>query len=117
MPRLVAYLNDNLMQQVKDMAQKNKSTISKTVVELIKTGYKVKQLQDDKNNDKEAEKMEKLIAKHTEYLLRILATTTDVLRCVHNDQSKYKDNNIDEISEIIADKMREYINGYIGINQ
>jgi len=105
------------MKNIQQMANNRDITLSKMASKLIETGYKVKLLQDEKKNDKDADKMTELVGKSTEYLLRILDTTSDILRCVHNEKSKYKNKDFDAIIDEIREKMQQYIKGYIGKDQ
>jgi len=113
MPKLQTFVNDVLLKNLKEMSKQQGKSLSKFVSELIEIGYNFKQLHGDKSN-KEDEKRAELIAKHSEYLLRIMAITSDIYRCVRNEKTKYKEKDIDDALSTMNDTVRTYINGYIG---
>lgn len=113
MPKLQTFVNDNLLKNLKEMSKQQGKSLSKFVSELIEIGYNFKQLHGEKLN-KEEEKRAELIAKHSEYLLRIIAITSDIYRCVRNEKTKYKEKDIDDVLSTMNDTVRTYINGYIG---
>ena len=117
MPRLVTFVDNELLKNLQQMAKDRDINVSKMASKLIETGYKVEQLQRGKSGENEAKKMEELRDKHSEYLLRILATTADILRCVHNDKSKYIDKDPEVVITKITENMQEYVRGFIGKDQ
>jgi len=113
MPRLVTFIDDSLLKNLKQMGENNKKSLSKLAAELIEIGYNVKQIHGGKGN-KEEEKRQELIAKHTEYLLRILTILADVYACVRNEKSQQDGEKINDTLDIIKKNVQSYIAGYIG---
>lgn len=113
MPRLVTFIEDPLLQNLKKMSKDSKKSLSKLAAELIEIGYRAKQLQDGKSN-KEEEKKAELAEKHTEYLLRILTILSDIYRCVRNEKSTQSGGKVDDVLNAIKDSVQAYISGYIG---
>ena len=81
--------------------------LSHIISELIDIGYRVKQHHDTYSSQQENKKAE-LIDKHTEYLLKIMAITTDIYRCVCNEKSKYNENTINEVLATISAKTHKF---------
>jgi len=108
MPRIVAFLDDEVINNLKALYKNSDKSLSRIVSELVDIGYKVK-LYHEKQPDQQAEKP-LLPNKHTEYLLRIMAIATDILRCIRNGKSKYKEVAIDDVLVTIATNTQNFIN-------
>jgi len=93
------------------------AVIAKHLVQLIEIGYKVKQHQETQNPQPLDKKKPALADKHTEYLLRIMAITSDIYRCVRNENSKYKEKNVDQALERITLNTQKYIEGSLEKNR
>ena len=117
MSRVVAFLDDGVIKNLKESYKESNKTLSKIVSELVDIGYRVKQHHETQKLNPQEEKKAKLIDKHTEYLLRIMAINADIYRCVRNEKSKYKEDNIDNVLSIIATNTQSFINGKLGKNQ
>jgi len=113
MPKISTFVNDNFLKNLREMGKQQGKSLSKIASELIEIGYKVKQLQDGKSN-KEEEKRAELVAKHTEYLLRMLTILSDIYRCTRNEKSTQAGEKVDDILSAIKDSVQSYISGYIG---
>jgi len=85
--------------------------VLKELVDIGLKSYSSKNIIPTNNkSDKEAD----LRMKHTTYMLRMIAITSDVLRCVF-DQSKVDGahNNAEEQLAFIKNKVDHYIDGYL----
>ena len=87
MGRIITYMDNAMLTKVQEMANEVGKPVSQVAAELIEVGYRVK-TSNGKSEDVEDVKRKELIENHSEYLLRIMATVSDILRCVHNDKSK-----------------------------
>jgi len=108
MPRIVAFLDDEVINNLKELYKNTDKSLSKIVSELVGIGYKVK-LYHEKQPDQQAENP-LLPNKHTEYLLRIMAIATDIYRCARNENSKYNEDSIDDVLVTIATNTQNFIN-------
>lgn len=117
MPRIITYLSDELIQNLKEISTNSGKSISKITAELIETGYKIKHNKDVYKLNLEDEKKKELVDKHTEYLLRIMSIVGDIYRCVRNEKSKYEEENVDDAIKTIIESNIKYIEGYLGKDQ
>jgi N-acetyl-anhydromuramyl-L-alanine amidase AmpD len=83
MPRVVSYLDDNTIKELKELYRDSNKPLSQIISELVSIGYKVKQYHDTEQPEQQEEK-NYFANKHTEYLLKIMAIATDVYRYVRN---------------------------------
>ena len=114
MPRVITYLDDTTLKNLKEVSKTSGKTISKISAELIKIGYDVKHNKEVHKLSHEEEKKQELIDNHTEYLLKILSIVGDTYRCVRNEKSKYSEEAIEDVIKTITSNNRKYINGYLG---
>lgn len=111
--RIITYLNKNTLADIKVLAKKSKKTLSATAAELIDIGYQLKQHQEKQNIDAIHPKKEELISRHTQYLLMIMAITSDILRCIRNEKSKYTEKTADEAINRIEKNTLDFIKNFI----
>ena len=114
MSKIIAYLNNNTLQNLKELSKNTDKSLSKTASELIEIGYQIKQYQEKQKLSPEEERKVELKNKHTEYLLRIMATAADIYRCVRNENSKYDVNDANTALDIIATNTESFIDGILG---
>ena len=115
MSRITVFLDDNVVENLKELYKDSSKSLSKIVAELVDIGYRVKQ-HHQKANLQEIKKAE-LVDKHTEYLLRTMSIAADIYRCIRNDKSKYKEANAENALNAITSNAQCYINGQLGKNQ
>ncbi len=115
MQRIVSYLEDDVIEDIKKLYKDSNISISKMASELMDIGYKVK-LHHESQSDLQEEKKATLVDKHTEYLLRIMAITADVYRCVRNEKSKYSEGTADEVLATVNARVQNFINRKLGEN-
>ncbi len=109
MQRIVSYLEDDVIENIKKLYKNSNISISKMASELMDIGYKVKLHHESHSGLQEAKKAA-LVDKHTEYLLKIMAITNDVYRCVRNEKSKYAEDTVDEVLTIIHTRAKDFVN-------
>ena len=117
MSRTVVFLDDGVIKNLKELYKDTDKTLSKIISELVDIGYRVRQHHEEQKLNPQEEKKAELVDKHTEYLLRIMAIATDVYRCVRNEKSKYKEDNVNSVLDVIATNTQSFINGKLGKNQ
>ncbi|EKE01243.1 MAG: hypothetical protein ACD_21C00187G0005 [uncultured bacterium] len=117
MPRVVAFLDDGVIKNLKELYKNSDKSLSKIISELVDIGYRVKQHHEVQKVDLQEEKKAELTDKHTEYLLRTMAVVADTYRCVRNEKSKYKEEDIDNVLDTIISNTQSYINGKLGKNR
>ncbi|CAL7962357.1 conserved hypothetical protein [Gammaproteobacteria bacterium] len=117
MSRVVAFLDDDVIKNLKELYKDSDKTLSKIIVDLVDIGYRVKRHHEEqKTNPQEAKKAE-LVDKHTEYLMRTMAVVADIYRCVRNEGSKYKEKDVEQALNVIASNIQGYIDGQLGKSQ
>ena len=117
MARIITYLDDAIMQNLKEVSKISGKSISKIAAELIKVGYDIKHNKEVHKLSREEEKKQELVDKHTEYLLKILSIIGDTYRCVRNEKSKYSEETVEDVMKIITSNNRKYIDGHLGKNE
>ena len=110
MQRIVSYLEDDVVKNLRDLSKETDKSMSKIISEVIDIGYKVKLHHDINRPSLQEEKKAELKEKHTEYLLRILSIVADIYRCNRNDKSKYEAENANEALETISSNVINFIN-------
>ena len=75
MPKISTFLNEDTIKNLKLLSEESGKSLSKVVAELIELGYKIKQLQDEKQVNAKEQKMAELAERHSEYLLKLIALT------------------------------------------
>lgn len=113
MSRIITYLNKKMLEDIHDLSKNSKKSVFETAAELIEIGYNLKKHKETQIMDKAQTKMEELVSRHTQYLLRIMATSYDVLRCVRNEKSKYSEKTTEEAIKKIETNTIEFINDFI----
>lgn len=113
MQRISSYLEDDFVDKIKKLYQNSDVSISRMTAELIEIGYRVKLHHETHPSPQEAKKAV-LTDKHTEYLLKIMATVIDVYRCVRNEKSKYHENTVDEALATIHARTLSFISQKLG---
>jgi hypothetical protein len=109
MQRIVSYLEDDIVYNIKKLYKDSDISISKMTSELIDIGYKVK-LHHELHSGSQEENKAALVDKHTEYLLKIMAIVNDIYRCVRNEKSKYAEGTVDEVLATIHTRAQVFIN-------
>ncbi len=109
MQRIVSYLEDDVIENIKKLYKNSDISISKMASELMDIGYKVK-LHHESHSSLYEERKAALIDKHTEYLLKIMAISTDIYRCIRNEKSKYTEKTFDEVLTTIHNRTQDFIN-------
>ena len=110
MRRIVSYLEDDVAEDIKKLYKNSNISISKMASELMDIGYKVKLHHESQSQSGLQEEKIALIDKHTEYLLKIMAITSDIYRCIRNDKSKYNENTVDKALATIHARTQNFIN-------
>jgi hypothetical protein len=111
--RVVSYVDNEILKTLRELYGSSDKPLSRIISEIIEIGYRVKQHHDTHANQHEDKKAE-LIAKHTEYLLKIMAIATDAYRCVRNEKSKYKENTVEDVLATISTNAQNFINRKLG---
>ena len=111
MPRVISFLNDEVIKNIKGLYKDSDKSLSKIIAELVDIGYKIRQHHEAQQSDPQEKKKTELADKHTEYLLRIMAVVADTYRCVRSERSKYNDGSSDEVLNTIATNVQSFING------
>jgi hypothetical protein len=106
MPKVVTFVSNHILDTIKKTAGDSGKALSKAFSELIELGFKVQQINDNKNQNTSENPHDR----HTEFLLRILSVVSDIYRCNRNDNSLYKEKNMDEALDIMKFNALNYIN-------
>ncbi|MEI8055201.1 MAG: hypothetical protein WCH10_04285 [bacterium] len=114
MPKVATFLDDAVVNNLKELCNNSDKSLSKTIAELVDIGYKVKLYHEKQQLNPEKPLLPN---KHTEYLLRIMAIATDIYRCARNGKSKYKEDSIDDVLVTIATNTQNFINSEFKENQ
>lgn len=110
MAKIATFINPELIKNIKELYKDSDKSFSKIVSELVDIGYKVKLHQNTQQQPGfQEERKANLKDKHTEYLLRIMAIASDVLRCTRNDRSKYSGESINDVLNTIAVNTQNFI--------
>lgn len=110
MAKIATFINPELINSIKELYKDSDKSFSKIISELIDIGYKVKLHQNTQQQpDLQEERKAQLKDNHTEYLLRIMAIASDVLRCIRNEKSKYSEEKIDDVFNTITANTRNFI--------
>ncbi|CAL7962057.1 conserved hypothetical protein [Gammaproteobacteria bacterium] len=112
--RVVSYVDDEILKSLNGLCENNDKPLSQIISELIDIGYRVKQHHEAHSDQREEDKKAELVDNHTEYLLKIMAITTDTYRCVRNEKSKYDDDSFDSVLTTINNKAQNFINRKLG---
>lgn len=112
MPKLQVIVSHFAHETLKEMAKTKKESLSKIASQMIEIGLRI-----EKNRNKIGEEtnnnIEELEAKHTEYLLRILGITSDILRCVNKPtDTRYGHKEAGEELNAITNNIQSYIDGF-----
>jgi hypothetical protein len=110
MPRVVTYLSENNINDLKNLSKDLDIPLSKTIADAIDIGYKIKKYQKEQQTNPLESRKEELVSNHTEYLLQIMAVVNDIYRCVRNDKSKYDEKSFEEVFAKISSNIRKVIN-------
>lgn len=113
MPRIVTFLNDETIQNLKEAGDNSGKSISKIVAELIEIGYNIKYNKDIHVASLQDKKKQELVDKHTEYLLRILTITKDMYRCTRNENSQYEEDDASDALKTIKTDIAKEIKQYL----
>jgi hypothetical protein len=106
MPRVVTFVSEHIFDAIKKNAEDSKKPLSKAFSELVELGFKVQQINSNKNQNTSENPHDR----HTEFLLRILSIVSDTYRCNCNDKSLYKEKNAEEILDKMKSNAINYIN-------
>ena len=115
MPKTYCYLPQKTIDEIeKIQVDNNYSSMSQVLKELVDIGLKSYSSKNIIPTNTKSDKEADLSMKHTTYMLRMIAITSDVLRCVF-DQSKVDGahNNAEEQLAFIKNKVDHYIDGYL----
>ena len=114
--RVASYLDYEVLKNLQELYKNSDRSISQIISELIDIGYRVKQHHEahSDQSDQQKDKKSELVDKHTEYLLKIMAITTDVYRCVRNEKSKYAEGTIEGVLTTITTNAQNFINRKLG---
>ena len=117
MPKISTFLNDAEIHNLREISKKSGKSISKISAELIEIGYKIRHHQETQKLSLQDKNKQELIDRHTEYLLRLLAITTDIYRCIRNDKSQYEEDNIPEVIKTIKADIAKEIEVFLNRTQ
>lgn len=110
MPRVVVFLKESAIKDLKKLAKNSNKSLSNTISELVDIGYQIKQYQDTEPQTPPKNKKTDLSNKHSEYLLlKTLAITADIYRCVRNENSKYEKATANDALKVIDINTRDFI--------
>ena len=109
MPKINAYLNADMIKNLKSIQETSGEPLSKIVADLIISGYRVMQLKKEHETNEKQNKIPELETRTIEYILRILAITTDTYRCVRNEKSRHDAKNFDEAIDKITNNVLSLI--------
>jgi hypothetical protein len=112
--RVASYLDDEVLKNLQELYKNSDRSISQIISELIDIGYRVKQHHEAHLDQQGEDKKAALTDKHTEYLLKIMAITTDVYRCVRNEKSKYAEETIEGVLTTLTTNTQNFINRKLG---
>jgi hypothetical protein len=90
MSKIITFLNEDLIRNLKELCRNSGKSLSKVTSELVEVGYQAKQNQnEDAQKAKSQDKLNMDFAlKDREYLLRILNIDAEILRKIYNEPSK-----------------------------
>lgn len=120
MPKAYCYLNQKTIDQL-DSIKKDEGhdSSSQTMKEMIELGIKVYLHNKEspavsEDEKRRLEKEEELNRQHTTHLLRLLAVSADIFRCVY-DKNKLPEGSINADDHIAAlkKKVDNFVDGYI----
>lgn len=112
MSRVVVFLKDNTVQELKELSKNNNKSLSGTISDLIDIGHKIKQHQNNHTQELHEGKKDYFYGKHIEYLLKTMAIASDIYRCVRNEQSKYDEITTDDALNRIDINTANFIKKY-----
>jgi 5'-deoxynucleotidase YfbR-like HD superfamily hydrolase len=113
MPRVTILLSNDMIKNLKKINESSGKSISKTSAELIETGYKLKHWQESQKLSSYEKNKQKLADKHTLYLLKIMSIVGDTYRCVRNEKSRYDEEDVNDVFNIITNYNCKYIEEYL----
>lgn len=113
MPKISTFLNEDMVQNLKEIGSESGKSISKITSELIEIGYNIKYNKDIHEASLQDRRKQELVDKHTEYLLRILTITKDMYRCTRNENSQYEEEDVSDALKTIKADIAEEINQYL----
>lgn len=87
MPKVITFLNDNTVQNLKELSKISGKSLSKVTSELIEIGYQTKQQQEAQKLNLHDDKNTNISLKHMEYFLRILNIDSEILRKLYKEPS------------------------------
>lgn len=101
MPKIYATITEKTINKLTNIAEENSKSLSKTIQEMIDFGLKSYDNNEDIQSQISHKKTLNLDLKNTEYLLRILNISAEILRKTHGEPSKLPGKTVDlMLSEI-----------------
>lgn len=120
MAKAYCYLNKKIIDQLELIKQEEgHDSSSQTMKEMVELGIKIylhnkERPALDKDEEMRLKNEEELNRQHTTHLLRLLAISADVFRCVYDKSRLSSDsNNADEHIGLLKKKVDNYIDGYL----
>jgi hypothetical protein len=113
MPKISTFLNEDMIQNLKEIGNDSGKSISKIIAELIEIGYNIKYNKDIHAASLQDTKKQELVDKHTEYLLRILTIVQDTYLCARNENSQYEEEDASDALKTIQADITEEIDQYM----
>ena len=101
MPKISTFLNDDTIQNLKEISNNSGKSVSKIMAELIEIGYGIKYNKDAHKLIVQDKNKQELVDRNSEYLMRILATVNDIHRCTRNENSRYQAENESDVFQVI----------------
>lgn len=120
MPKAYCYLNQKIIDKLESIKlDEGHDSSSQTMKEMIELGIKVYLHKKDnpeisEEEKRRLEKEEELNRQHTTNLLRLLAVSADIFRCVFDKEKLVEgSNNAEEHFALIKTKVDNFIEGYV----
>jgi hypothetical protein len=109
MARLTTFVDDETEKQIKKQASDEGISISECTASLIKLGLRIKSMQQDESK----QKMDELMQKTPEYLLRLIAISSEIFRATYDpEKCSRKDSDPNDLLLDIKSSVQSYIKGY-----
>ena len=108
MPRIITYLSDDVMQDLKKISKSSGESVSKISAELIEIGHKIKYLQEPQELNL-LDKKSDLADTYMEYFLRILNINSEILRKLYDEPSKFTSKTAESILAEIKDRTKKLV--------
>lgn len=111
MPKLTTFLSPKVLSEITLIAEKEQKNKSKIACELIELGLKLRN-SDHSTSESQAQRKAELEAKHTEYLLRLIAICSNIMKFTYDpDKNKLNREQVENELELIRSRAQGFIDG------